>query len=31
VSFVILYFLVIPDPIDIELPQAEPVSLHTGV
>ena len=31
VSFVILYFLVIPDPIDVELSQAEPVSLHTGV
>ena len=31
VSFVILYFLVIPDPIDIKLPQDDPVSLQTGV
>ena len=31
VSFVILYFLVIPDPIDSELPAADPAVRHTGV
>lgn len=31
VSFAILYFLVIPDPIDIKLPQTDPVNLQTGV
>ena len=31
VSFVILYFLVIPDPIDTELPAADPAVRHTGV
>lgn len=31
VSFVILYFLVIPDRIDIELPAADLAVRHTGV